>query len=80
MFWNTGQTGQANYFSNSDWESIFCDEVEEIAWYQRTSNTIGTMWWPINYYDNDDNDDDDDDDDDYNIDDDDDVFSKNLFL
>ena len=31
MFWNTGQTGQADYFSDSDNESVCCDEVEEVA-------------------------------------------------
>ena len=31
LFWNTGQTGQADYFSDSDNESVCCDEVEEVA-------------------------------------------------
>ena len=30
LFWNTGQTGQADYFSDSNNESVCCDEVEEV--------------------------------------------------
>ena len=31
LFWNTGQTGQADYFSDSDIESICYDDVEDTA-------------------------------------------------
>ena len=56
-------------------------DYDVFYWYQRTSNTIGTIGGPINYDDDNDSDNDDDDDDDNNEDDndDDDMFSKNIF-
>ena len=57
-------------------QKIPYDNFYVFYWYQRTSNTIGTMGGPINYEDDDDSDNDDDNDDDNN--DDDDVFSKNV--
>ena len=53
------------------------DDYHAFTWYQRTSNTIGTMVGPINYDDGDDGNSADDDDDDNS---DDDVLSKFYFL